>query len=183
MQMSYNYLFDSYKTVVDKHKKGKSKEGLRWLTNIDDKESANLVELLLQSGMLVRHTTEGGKMSRRFLISSEPLYVDHFNNLFDELWRNGIDAQQRIKDIEQGIETSDIEIITNPKEGISRSWDLIRSANQEVLIMVPTANAFRRQLKMGIMNLFKEVCEEGAVKIRILIPAASDEQMIHTLNE
>ncbi len=204
MQMSYNYLFDSYKTIVDKHKTGESKEGLRWLTNIDDKESANLVELLLKSGMQARHTKSmpplnfgvsdkevaltvekmgGGKMSRRFLISSEPLYVDHFNNLFDELWRNGIDAQQRIKDIEQGVETSDIEIITNPKEGISRSWDLIRSANREVLIMVSTANSFRRQLKMGIMNLFKEVCKEGAVKIRMLIPAASDEQMIHTLNE
>ncbi len=52
----YNYLFDSYKNIVDKHKKGESKEGLRWLTNIDDKESANLVEILLQSGMQVRHT-------------------------------------------------------------------------------------------------------------------------------
>lgn len=49
--------------------------------------------------------------------------------------------------------------------------------------MVSTANAFRRQLKMDIMNLFKEVCKERAVKIRMLIPAASDEQMIHTINE
>jgi two-component system, OmpR family, sensor histidine kinase VicK len=204
MQMSYNYLFDSYRTVVDKHRKGESKEGLRWLTNIVDKESANLFELLVQSGMQVRHIKnmpplnfgvsdkevaltvekmEGGKMSSSFLISSEPLYVEHFNNLFDKLWKNGIDAQQRVKDIEQGAETSDIEIITNPKESIGRSWDLIRSANREVLIMVSTANAFRRQLKMGVMNLFKEVSKEGAVKIRMLIPAASDEQTMHTINE
>ncbi|HZD83604.1 MAG TPA: HAMP domain-containing sensor histidine kinase, partial [Nitrososphaeraceae archaeon] len=204
MQMSYNYLFDSYRTVVDKHRKGESKEGLRWLTNIVDKESANLFELLVQSGMQVRHIKnmpplnfgvsdkevaltvekmEGGKMSSSFLISSEPLYVEHFNNLFDKLWKNGIDAQQRVKDIEQGAETSDIEIITNPKEGMGRSWDLIRSANREVLIMVSTANAFRRQLKMGVMTLFKEVSKEGAVKIRMLIPAASDEQMIHTIHE
>src|SRR5438067_2759814 len=38
MEMSYNYLFDSYRMVIDKHRKGESKEGLRWLTNIDDKE-------------------------------------------------------------------------------------------------------------------------------------------------
>ncbi len=56
IQMSYNYLFDSYKTIVDKHRKGESKEGLRWLTNIDDKESANLIQLFLQSEMQVRHT-------------------------------------------------------------------------------------------------------------------------------
>ncbi len=43
--------------------------------------------------------------------------MDHFNNLFGELWKNGIGAQQRIKDIGQGVETSDIEIITNPEDG------------------------------------------------------------------
>ena len=31
IQMSYHYLFDSYRNVVDKYKKGESKEGLRWL--------------------------------------------------------------------------------------------------------------------------------------------------------
>jgi signal transduction histidine kinase len=204
IQMSYHYLFDSYRNVVDKHEKGESKEGLRWLTSIDDREAADLVMVFLKSGMRARHIKnmpplnfgvsdkevaltvekmEAGKMSRSFLISTEPLYVEHFNNLFDELWKNGVDASQRIKDIEQGVETSDIEIIANPKEGIGRSWDLIKSANQEVLIMVSTANAFRRQVKMGVMNLFKEVCKEGTVKIRMLIPAASDEQTMHTINE
>src|SRR5437763_1452269 len=97
IQMSYHYLFDSYRNVVEKHKKGESKEGLRWLTSIDDRETANLVQLLVQSGMQVRHIRnmpplnfgvsdkevaltvekmEGGKMSSSFLISSEPLYVE-----------------------------------------------------------------------------------------------------------
>jgi hypothetical protein len=43
IQMSYYYLFDSYRNVVDKHRKGESKEGLRWLTSIDDREAADLV--------------------------------------------------------------------------------------------------------------------------------------------
>ena len=55
MQMSYDYLFDSYSNVVDKHIRGESKQGLRWLTSIDDRETANLVQLLLQSGMAARH--------------------------------------------------------------------------------------------------------------------------------
>ena len=40
---------------------------------------------------------EGGKMSSSFLISNEPLYVNHFNSLFEEIWKNGIDAAERIK--------------------------------------------------------------------------------------
>jgi uncharacterized protein (UPF0262 family) len=43
IQTSYYYLFDSYRNVVDKHRKGESKEGLRWLTSIDDREAADLV--------------------------------------------------------------------------------------------------------------------------------------------
>ena len=48
MQMSYNYLFDSYKNVVNKSKKkGAQKEdfGLRWITNLD-RSSLNLVKTL-----------------------------------------------------------------------------------------------------------------------------------------
>jgi hypothetical protein len=55
MQMSYNYLFDSYKNVVDKYKKEKSKEGVRWLMNIDNKESISLVRIFLESGIQIRH--------------------------------------------------------------------------------------------------------------------------------
>jgi hypothetical protein len=46
MQMSYNYLFDSYKNVVNRYQvkrkkslkkgeQGEENEGLRWLTNVD----------------------------------------------------------------------------------------------------------------------------------------------------
>jgi hypothetical protein len=42
MQMSYNFLFDSSRNVVDKHRKGEG-DGMRWVINID-KESVDLVK-------------------------------------------------------------------------------------------------------------------------------------------
>jgi two-component system, OmpR family, sensor histidine kinase VicK len=60
MQMSYNYLFDSYKNVVDKSKKQvQEKEaeqgfGLRWITNIE-RNSLSLVKKFLQAGINIRH--------------------------------------------------------------------------------------------------------------------------------
>jgi hypothetical protein len=98
MQMSYNYLFDSYKNVVNKYrKKGKGEEregyGLRWITYID-KDSLNLVKIFMKGGIQVRHIKNmpplsfgvsdkevaitidrmiGGKMSQSFLISNELL--------------------------------------------------------------------------------------------------------------
>jgi two-component system, OmpR family, sensor histidine kinase VicK len=54
--MSYDYLFDSYKSVVDKHQKegGGEGDGLRWITNVN-KESLNLVKIFLDSGIQIRH--------------------------------------------------------------------------------------------------------------------------------
>ena len=53
---------------------------------VSDKEVALTIEKM-----------DGGKMSQNFLISNEPLYVNHFNSLFEEIWKNGIDAAERIK--------------------------------------------------------------------------------------
>jgi hypothetical protein len=41
------------------------------------------------------------------LISTDLVYRNHFKSIFEELWKNGIDATDRIKDIEQGRETDD----------------------------------------------------------------------------
>lgn len=189
MQMSYNYFFDSYKRIVDKYGAGKEKDdddddgnggGLRWIINID-KNNLSLIKTFLESGIQVRHTKsmpplnfgvsdkdvsltiekmEGGKMSQSFLISNEPLYVNHFNSLFEELWKNGVDAVERINDIEQGLESANIEIIQNSKESIKRVYQLINSAKEEVLVMLSTANNFHRQVRMGGVQILKKAVEE-----------------------
>ncbi|HEY9492065.1 MAG TPA: histidine kinase dimerization/phospho-acceptor domain-containing protein, partial [Nitrososphaeraceae archaeon] len=186
---------------IDKHRKGESKEGLRWLTKIDGKESANLVDILLQSGMQVRHTKsmpplnfgvsdkevaltvekmEGGKMSQRFLLSNEPLYVSHFNSIFEELWRNGVDAADRIRDIEAGVDLADIEVIPSSARAQDLYLDIVNSASEEILWIFPTTNAFIRQDKIGVIQLAKE----KNVKVRILVPANSlIEQKIQQLKE
>ncbi len=45
---------------------------------------------------------EDDKVSLSVLISSDVLYREHFTSLFEELWKNGIDATDRIKEIEGG---------------------------------------------------------------------------------
>ena len=201
MQMSYNYMFDSYKKVVDKYKKGESKEGMRWLMYIDRK-SIKLVKIFLKSGIQIRHIKhmpplsfgvtdkevtftiekmKGGKMSQSYLISNEPLYVSHFNSVFDELWKKGIDVNERIKTIKEGFESTRIEIIENPEESLALSYDLVKSAKNEVLRIFPSINAFRRQVRAGVMHLFKEILERG-IKVRILLPA-DDVQIAQIMNE
>ena len=82
---------------------------------------------------------------------------------------------------EEGIRSSKIEIINNPRESIKLAYDLIKSAEQEVLRIFPSIHAFRRQTRMGIMHLFKEVVEQG-IKVRVLIHA-DEKQIRQIVNE
>ncbi len=140
---------------------------------VSDKEVAITVEKM-----------EGGKMSQKFLLSNEPLYVSHFNSIFEELWRNGVDAAGRIRDIEAGVDLADIEVIPSSKRAQEIYSNIVKSAAEEILWVFPTTNAFIRQEKIGDIQLAKQAAKERNVKVRILVPANSlIEQKVQQLKE
>jgi two-component system, OmpR family, sensor histidine kinase VicK len=46
-----------------------------------------------------------------------------------------------------------------------------------------SVNAFRRQVRAGIMNLLREMVEKHSVKVRIMIPAIDQQQITQIVNE
>ncbi|MGB7636138.1 MAG: hypothetical protein WBL88_01050 [Nitrososphaeraceae archaeon] len=50
-----------------------------------------------------------------------------------------------------------VEIIENPKESIDRAYDISISARDELLLVFPTTNSFRRNVCIGIsMQILKD---------------------------
>ena len=205
MQLVHNYFFKEYKKIVDRSRaRRKESKGVRWITSID-KYTIDLVKIFLDSGMQVRHVKdlihidfavdnknfnatvdkmEGGKLMESLLISNEPAYVSHYNSVFEELWKNGIDATERIKDIEAGVDLADIEVIPSSARAQERYLDVVRSVEEEILWIFPTANAFIRQDKIGAISLAKEAAKEKNIRVRILMPASKlIEQKVHELGE
>ena len=192
LQYSHNYFFDVKKKLLDKQKRGEHK-GIRYITNIDN-GNLYISKLYLEHGIQIRHMKnlppmsfgvsdkeiavtiekmEGGRRIQSLLISNEPLYVRHFTSLFQEIWRNGIDARHRIKQVEEGVE-SDIEVIQNPDRTEELYWDIVKSAEKEILLILPTANAVIRQEKMGIINYLAETTKKSRnIQVRILMPKAN----------
>jgi two-component system, OmpR family, sensor histidine kinase VicK len=78
-------------------------------------------------------------------------------------------------------EPANIEVIRNTRESIKRSFDLVQSARDEVLRIFSSITAFRRQVRLGVLHLFKESIERG-VKVRVLIPADC-QQITQIINE
>lgn len=112
---------------------------------------------------------EGGKSVQSLLISGDPLYLKHFSSIFEELWKNGINASDRIKEIQEGTE-ADIKVINNPSLALDLYLDTVSSAKWEILLIFPTTNAFIRQQRTGVFPLLREIAKQQKVKVRILMP-------------
>ena len=194
LQLTYDNFFGPYKNILDKYKTGEGK-GIKWVINIE-KESVELVKIILGLGMQIKHIKnlppinfsvgdkevnatiekmEGGKMVRSLITSNEPIYISHFYSIFEKLWNKGIDAEDRIRSVEEGrADETNIEVIPNPKRGIEHALKILKSAKKEILIVCSTSNAFRRQLQMGGLQLLKEITEKDNAKVRILVPADTE---------
>jgi two-component system, OmpR family, sensor histidine kinase VicK len=95
--------------------------------------------------------------------------VEQQQFIFNALWSKAIPAEQKIREIEEGIKPEVIETISNPFEIQKLAFELVRSARDEILLVFSTANAFHRQERTGMIKLLKEAAEHG-VKVRILTP-------------
>jgi two-component system sensor histidine kinase VicK len=202
LQYSHNYFFEIKKKLLEKQRKGEH-EGIRYITNIDG-GNLQISKLYLDSGIQIRHMKnlppmsfgvsdkeiavtiekmEDGKKIQSLLISNEPLYVKHFTSLFEEIWRNGIDAAIQIRNIEEGYELAGVDVLPNPKESLRKAWTMVGSAKEEVLLMFATSSAFRRQAKMGGLQVLIRTIQQNHAKVRILIPDdANAAELVQQIN-
>ena len=151
MQLAFDKFLDSYKKFLVIYSKGKKGKGIRCVTNIEDKESIELVKTFINLGTQIRHVKklasmnfevgdkeviatiekmEGGKMVQSPLSTNEPMYNKHFYSIFEELCNKDIDARARIKVVEEGAVAESIDIVPNPKEGIKHAWEVIKSTKK-----------------------------------------------------
>ncbi|HJT49294.1 MAG TPA: HAMP domain-containing sensor histidine kinase [Nitrososphaeraceae archaeon] len=203
MELSYNYFFKIKKKLLEKQKKGKHK-GIRYVTKIE-KDNIELVKTYLNSGIQIRHVKnlppmsfgisdkemsatiekmDGGKKIQSLLISTEPSYIEHFTSLFEDLWKNAVNAEDRVKDIEAGVDLADVEVISSSSRAQEKYIDVVKSASKEILWIFPTTNAFTRQHEIGAIPLAIQAARERNVKVKILVPANSlVEQKVQQLRQ
>jgi two-component system, OmpR family, sensor histidine kinase VicK len=191
MLYAHNHSFHAFKEILDLHRIGKH-AGIRWVTKIEGNEDSKLLEVIktfTELGMQIRHfstippmsfgisekemgvTVEnmrGGSLNASAIFSSEPAIVEQFGAIFEQLWDRGINAKDRIEEIESQTKTF-IDIIQNPAEIQKRYHALVASARQEVRLFLPTTTAYTREEKIGIFESLEEAVGRGA-HIRILLP-------------
>jgi two-component system, OmpR family, sensor histidine kinase VicK len=190
LMLTYNKSFEKMQgRLVDSTRRGKN---TRWVGTINN-DNTHIVKAYLDLGMNIRHVDnmppmnfafsskelyiaidemKGGQIAKNLLISNEPPYIRHYISIFEDLWNKSVPAEPKIKEIEEGVVLGKTEVIQNPADIQQLFIDMIKSANHEVLLVLPTINAFYREERIGVMELLKQAAErkDNRVNVRILTP-------------
>ncbi len=169
---------------------GGSDSRLRWITNFD-KDGIGMVKFFLNLGIRIRYMPkvplmqfgvgdkkivatvedyEHGDIFQTAMISNEPNYVKHFNALFEELWRSNdsIDAQERIRELEEGIVPEFVEVVTDRIKATELFVEFAKSVSKEALIIISNPKTMERAAMLGIWDHLATAANNGA-DIRIII--------------
>lgn len=111
------------------------------------------------------------------IYSSVRSIVEQHQYLFLTLWDKAIPAENRIREIEEGIEPQRILVIYDARQALELYQSLIMSAEKEIKVMFPTPNAVIRQDKAGILFLLQQSASIKKCKVKVLLP---DDELIRS---
>ena len=197
LRINKNYLIESITNALTNERVNTHKR-IRILVEIT-RDNLEIVKELLDLGIQIRHIkdmssidytvtssdliiavkrTEKNDPSDSILYSNDPSYIDHFANVFEELWKSSKDPERVIKSLEEETELSFIETIDDPEESVKLVRTLISSAKYEILAILPNFNSFVRQVESGMMEFMKNISlSKKNINIRILIVEETDNEI------
>src|SRR5919109_3027162 len=178
---------DAIKKILKKSQNGEHK-GVRWIGTIN-REDIALVQKYLALGMEIKHiryiplnfsvtdkefnftvsNTVADSMNPTVLISNELPYIKQFNSLFEELWSQGVNAADRILEIEKGVEPDFFEVINEKTKAAELLLSLSKLAKEEVLFLLPNDKALIRIKKLGVLDALQKASLQG-VNVRLIGP-------------
>jgi two-component system, OmpR family, sensor histidine kinase VicK len=109
-------------------------------------------------------------ISTHIIYSNVKEIVEQQQYLFDNLWDKSAPAEQRIKELEKGVQAEFFEIVDS--KIISHILiDLAKSVKNEMLLLLPNDRAMLRVNRLGIIDyLIKASKINGGATIKILCP-------------
>jgi two-component system, OmpR family, sensor histidine kinase VicK len=95
---------------------------------------------------------EKGVPASKGIYSDIKEVVEHQLCLFDTLWNVSVPAEQRIEQLDEGIEHEFLQVISNQKKVSQVFTHIVESMEKEALILVPTDRIMTGLDKLGIIK-------------------------------
>ena len=120
--------------------------------------------------------------SRNALYCTQKEMVEAHLFMFDNLWRQAIPAQLRIKELEEGIKPTFTETLRDAHEIQKLVFEIVSSAKEEILVLIfqhtTIGNTFLvKENVHEIMESIKDLVIQNRVRVRILTSSYMREQL------
>ena len=152
--------------------------GLRCILKITRENMELVAKFLDIEGVYIRHTSNplpinfevsdtkfnlsmrtSNKIDTSYVLSISDLsLIKYYKSIFEDLWNEGLDARIKIKDMRSNLNAEEgfTELIENPYKTQELLIHHIQKATKEILIILPSINAFFRYRKIGIFNILEK---------------------------
>ena len=110
--------------------------------------------------------------------------VEQYRSIFDTLWNKAIPAEQRIGEIQEGIEPEFYEVINDYQKAQEKYIDLAKSIDKEGLLLFANSKAMIRADKIGVIDSLIEASAKKGAIVRIVCPLVEENsEIVKTLSE
>jgi len=121
---------------------------------------------------------EEAKPLTQVIYSNVKEVVEQGQYIFDTLWNQAISAEQRIREIEEGIEPEFFEVISDPNKSSQILLDLAKSVKEEALLLLPNDKAMVRVERLGVIDYMIKASQENGAAIKIICPLSKENSKI-----
>jgi len=128
-----------------------------------------------EKGYTASATLQEASLLQQVIYSNVRSILDQQQYVFETLWNKAIPAEQRLKEIEEGIEAEVFETITNHEVVSQILADLAKSVKKEALFFLPNDKAMVRIDKLGIVDyLIKASQKSDTTIVRLVCPLSNE---------
>lgn len=167
-----------YITDINKDNLAYCKELLNFYTEIRHLEgmmanfSISESEYMASSALIqeeeVRQQSSGS--IQQVIYSNVKDIVEQQKYVFESFWNRSIPAELRINELEKGTVLGHTEVIQIPIKAKELFIKLVQSSKEQVLLLLPSVNAFLREERLGILDYLKDGAKKSGINVKIITP-------------
>jgi two-component system, OmpR family, sensor histidine kinase VicK len=132
-----------------------------------------------EKGYIASATLQEASLLQQVIYSNVGAILDQQQYVFETLWNKALPAEQRLREIEEGIGAEVFETITSHEVVSQTLVDLAKSVKKEALFFLPNDKAMVRIDKLGVVDyLIKASQKNDTTTIRIVCPLSNENSKI-----
>ena len=111
------------------------------------------------------------------IYSNAKAILEQHRYFFETLWNKAIPAEQRIRELEQGVEREFVEVITDGARATQLFVEFASSVKKEAQLILSQPMVMERTRKLGMWDLLIEAANNGA-QIQVISPITNNNEQL-----